>query len=271
MRTTLFVCAWVASLAAGTQLLAQDCGIPCEPDCGVSEISIMFDGCKPTCNPSACKPSCNQSACRCTCNRRACRPATCTPVACGQSACAQPACGEVAGDEIAGGQAACDQAECTQTACTDAGCDQANCNQGGCNQDDCNPYTYYQLREDWRKTHGPILDTVRCLHNSCPKKHHHHNGNAAAQQRASRTPWHGNYYYPQWGAPVALVVPPTAEFQTNYSWGVPASRISPIDAQFSRGYPGTGSGVVGRTGFLPPPQQPSDTNQFGVYYVRGPW
>ncbi len=24
-------------------------------------------------------------------------------------------------------------------------------------------------------------------------------------------------------------------------------------------------------GFLPPPQQPSDTNQFGVYYVRGPW
>ncbi len=81
-----------------------------------------------------------------------------------------------------------------------------------------------------------------------------------------QTPWHGDYYQPEWGAPVALVVPPTAGFQTNYSWGVPASRITPIDHQFSRNYYGTGYGGFGT--LVAPPFQPSDTNQFGVYYVR---
>ena len=72
-------------------------------------------------------------------------------------------------------------------------------------------------------------------------------------------------------APVALVVPPTAEFQTNYSWGVPASRISPIDAQFSRRYPDQAPESSARNGFCRHRYSPSDTNQFGVYYVRGPW
>jgi hypothetical protein len=245
----------MASIACGTRLLAQDCGMACqetEPDCsGVSEISIMFQG-LPQCGCPQC--GCAQSGCT----------------------CARPTCGEYACSECGRDECICNQYDCRQAACDQGDCEQGNCNpdgcnSSGCNSDDCNPYTYYQLREDWRKAHGPILNTVRCLHNSCPFKHHKHNGNAAAQQRAAQTPWHGNYYYPQWGAPVALVVPPTAEFQTNYSWGVPASRISPIDAQFTRNFPGWGPGVVGGTGFLPPPQQPSDTNQIGVYYVRGPW
>ncbi len=67
------------------------------------------------------------------------------------------------------------------------------------------------------------------------------------------------------------MVPPTAEFQTNYSWGVPSSRVTPIDHQFGRTYLGTGFGGFGTRGFMAPPFQPSDTNQFGVYYVRGPW
>jgi hypothetical protein len=86
-------------------------------------------------------------------------------------------------------------------------------------------------------------------------------------------PWHGNYYYTQWGAPVALVIPPTAEMHADYSWGVPSVRVSQNVHQFHRGIP-TGPGGTpygGGYGFLPTPQYPSDTNQFGVYYVRGPW
>jgi len=38
--------------------------------------------------------------------------------------------------------------------------------------------------------------------------------------------WHGSYYDPAWGCPVTVLVPPNAEFQTNYGWGIPASRRS---------------------------------------------
>ena len=178
--------------------------------------------------------------------------------------------------KAAADQGACDQGRCNRVACaaescnTDT-CNQASCNQETCNQGDCDPYTYYQSARIWRRTHGPILDSVRWLHSTCPKKHHAHNGNAAAQRRASQTPWHGAYYYPQWGGPVALVVPPTAEFQTNYSWGVPASRISPIDAQFSRNYPRLRLRRRRQQRFSAAALQPDSTDQFGVYYVRGPW
>lgn len=90
----------------------------------------------------------------------------------------------------------------------------------------------------------------------------------AAQGYAESIPWHGAHYHTMWGQPVALVVPPTVEYQTNYSWGVPATRVEPIYHQFNRNYPGA---YYGGNGFYPTPAWPSDTNQFGVYYVRGPW
>jgi hypothetical protein len=82
--------------------------------------------------------------------------------------------------------------------------------------------------------------------------------------------WHAGYYHTSWGRPLALVVPPTATYQTDYSWGVSGTRITPINPQFTgpyAGYPYEG----GNGGFLPTPHWPSDTNQFGVYYIRGPW
>ncbi len=89
-------------------------------------------------------------------------------------------------------------------------------------------------------------------------------------ERFARTmPWHGDYYYAPWGAPTALVVPPTANMQTSLSWGVSQSSMMPIYHQFSRPYPGEGAGA-GNT-FQPTPRWPSHTDQFGVYYVRGPW
>lgn len=80
-------------------------------------------------------------------------------------------------------------------------------------------------------------------------------------------PWHGEFYHTAYGVPVAMVVPPTASMQTDYSWGVGGFRVQPLYRQFNREYPGP----VGGGGFLPTPKWPSDTAQFGVYPVRGPW
>lgn len=91
---------------------------------------------------------------------------------------------------------------------------------------------------------------------------------AIARRRAAMTPWHGNYYHAAWGQPVALVVPPNAGMHTDWQWGVSGTRISTIRHQFAPGYPGPS---VPARGFLPTPVWPSDTSQFGVYYIRAPW
>jgi hypothetical protein len=82
-------------------------------------------------------------------------------------------------------------------------------------------------------------------------------------------PWHGPYADAEYGEPLALVVPPTAPFKTEYHWGVGGKRVVPIYHQFARPYPGAIGGPG--AGFLPTPAWPSDTTQFGVYYIRGPW
>lgn len=82
--------------------------------------------------------------------------------------------------------------------------------------------------------------------------------------------WHGDYYHISYGAPVALVVPPTAGMQSDYHWGVAGYRTTPIYHQFRRGYPGIIGGRPPAV-FRGTPRWPSDTDQFGVYYVRGPW
>lgn len=92
---------------------------------------------------------------------------------------------------------------------------------------------------------------------------------ARAASVAAGTCWHGPYYYVPWGAPTALLVPPTAETQTHWGWGVGGTRRSPIHHQFQRNWPGPGS--YAPTRLRPTPPWPSDTDQFGVHYVRGPW
>ena len=88
--------------------------------------------------------------------------------------------------------------------------------------------------------------------------------------RQSQTyPWHGDYYDVAWGMPVAVVVPPTAESQAHLGWGVGATRVTPIEHQFQRDYPG--AGMYNRSRFRPTPPWPSGTDQFGDYYIRGPW
>ena len=89
-------------------------------------------------------------------------------------------------------------------------------------------------------------------------------------KRAQWYNWNRNYAYTDFGAPTALVVPPTANLQTNYGWGVASSRISRIDHQFQRNYPGGGDITFGGP-FRSTPVWPHDTVQFGIYPVRGPW
>ena len=90
-----------------------------------------------------------------------------------------------------------------------------------------------------------------------------------AYRQSQTYPWHGGYYDVAWGTPVALVVPPTAENQTHLGWGVGATRVNSIQHQYQRGYPGPGS--YSRGWFRPTPPWPSSTDQFGDYYIRGPW
>jgi hypothetical protein len=90
-----------------------------------------------------------------------------------------------------------------------------------------------------------------------------------AGQAAATYPWHGPYYHQQYQAPVALVVPPTAHMRQTYSWGVSQNLSYPIHHQFRTGTPSPGYG--GLNGFRPTPHWPSHTDQFGIYYVRGPW
>ena len=90
-----------------------------------------------------------------------------------------------------------------------------------------------------------------------------------AHNFAMDRPWHGGYYQQNYGQPLAVVVPPTAHMRTNFSWGVSQNHMYPIHHQFGRSAPGLGAGAAGA--FRPTPPWPSHTDQFGYYYIRGPW
>lgn len=87
-------------------------------------------------------------------------------------------------------------------------------------------------------------------------------------RRAYYYDWNKPYAHTAYGQTISLVVPPTATLQTNWGWGVGSSRLQRLDHQVQRNYPGPGPfGGATRT----TPIWPSDTTQFGVYHVRGPW
>lgn len=85
-------------------------------------------------------------------------------------------------------------------------------------------------------------------------------------------PWAGSYNHTAYGAPVALVVPPSVERYGSYSWGMPASHTHYLPEQFTRSPYGAGGSNYGAYGYGGvTPVFPSSSGQFGVYYVRGPW
>jgi hypothetical protein len=92
--------------------------------------------------------------------------------------------------------------------------------------------------------------------------------NRWAEAHSMTRSWHGNHYHTSYGRPVALVVPPTATSYSSYGWGVTGSEVRPIYPQF-----GMGAGMSGmnQPQLQGTPMYPQSTDQFGVYYVRGPW
>ncbi|TWU19672.1 hypothetical protein [Allorhodopirellula heiligendammensis] len=86
---------------------------------------------------------------------------------------------------------------------------------------------------------------------------------------AQTRPWHGNYYYAPYGQPTALVAPPTVSMRQTYSWGVSQNLMYPVHSQFGRSATQPGAAAPGQ--FLATPNWPSHTDQYGIYYVRGPW
>ncbi len=115
-------------------------------------------------------------------------------------------------------------------------------------------------------THGPY--GYRWYKSSGDKLRNYHCGQCVG---VHYRPWHCNYYHTEWGAPVALVMPPTAELTTNMGWGVSNTRVTHICHQFARPYPGPGTGQADGRPLMPTPHWPSDTTQFGVYPVRAPF
>ena len=91
-------------------------------------------------------------------------------------------------------------------------------------------------------------------------------GDVWAQVEASGRPWHDQYYYLPYGQPTALVVPPNAVTQQNYSWGVSQNTMTPIYHQYGASAMPSAGGA-----FYATPVWPSHTRQFGVYPVRAPW
>ena len=88
------------------------------------------------------------------------------------------------------------------------------------------------------------------------------------QDQAQNYSWHGGYNTWRFGQPTAVVVPPTASYQSSYAWGVGQTRSTPIHHQFGRGA-GSSGGVGG--GFQNTPYWPRSTNDFGYYPVRASW
>jgi hypothetical protein len=88
-------------------------------------------------------------------------------------------------------------------------------------------------------------------------------------QNRAATVWHGQYYNATYGMPQAMVLPPNVNTMRSQGWGVCGSQMMPIYSQYGAAYPGTASGV--RSHFFPTPNPPSHTQQFGIYYIRGPW
>lgn len=141
------------------------------------------------------------------------------------------------------------------------------CSECGCVH--CGPF-----RTMCSRAAGAIGFGVAAMQSGQPLIDRHAKADWMAAQQAATRSWHAGYYHTQWGVPLALMAPPHARMQTRWGWGVAQSTMLPLYHQYKRPYPG--SMAAGETGagygpLQPTPRWPSHTDQFGVYYIRGPW
>nr|NIP84886.1 hypothetical protein [Planctomycetales bacterium] len=128
--------------------------------------------------------------------------------------------------------------------CACSSCDQIDCAVAGCTR---------FFRKKWGKATGVDAAMPR-KQNLAPHGPGIWNHAGVRAAKASlQYPWHGNYYHMEWGTPVALLVPPTAERSFNMGWGVGNVRLTRNWHQFERPYPGHGAGATGRSFQATPP------------------
>jgi hypothetical protein len=121
---------------------------------------------------------------------------------------------------------------------------------------------------------SPVLAGDGVVYEGAAYEGHHHGANGVYYGGTEQfipgvSPWHAGYYHVMWGRPLAAVVPPTLTHQTNWGWGVGNTRVTPIYPQYVGPLMATSYG--GYETYRPTPFYVSDTLQFGVYYIRGPW
>lgn len=140
--------------------------------------------------------------------------------------------------------------------------------------DACETAVVYGRRFHGGRTLGARYSMAAMAHSGQPFVDPWMRADWIAQQRSANRSWHAGYYHTETAAPLALMVPPTVRSQTRWSWGVAQSSVSPLYHQFKRPYPGPAMGHAHGDpsgSLLPTPRWPSHTDQFGVYYIRGPW
>ena len=136
-----------------------------------------------------------------------------------------------AGDHFGHGYGpGCTSGGCGQGACGHGHCGHGRCHHGHCGHGHCGKHCGHcgHCKPCGTPVGGPCnYGKTGGLHEDCKY-------NAWEKRyflRSQGKSWHSGWYDPAEGRPIALVVPPTSEFMTQYSWGV----------------------------------------QFGVNAVRGPW
>ena len=96
-----------------------------------------------------------------------------------------------------------------------------------------------------------------------------HRVNQWERQRANVTPWNGAYRHQAYSTPLAVIVPPTAASSRLLGWGVSKNVVAPLYHQYQLGAPQPSQAGFGPYKSLP--MYPSSSDQFGAYYIRGPW
>ncbi|MEM7455351.1 MAG: hypothetical protein AAF456_13455 [Planctomycetota bacterium] len=206
----------------------------------------------------------------------------------GGADCGNADCGGSCGGAIGGG-ASCGGG-CLGGGRLDYGCGGARCASGGCGSGSCYFCRRWGFSGGGSYNEDGEITAVGCVRNNpalqhywahrdsfSPNPHYAYSdrGVEAAlthqwnRQMAGQHSWHDNYEYWRWGQPTALVVPPTAAFQSHYAWGVGQTQSRPIYHQFGMGggyNMGGGAGMYNKA-----PYWPSNTDQYGVYPVRGPF
>jgi hypothetical protein len=245
MKYSLIIAAVaVLCLAAAESALAAGCGSSGGASCGKKSC-----GTKCSCVRQGSR-ACRDGLCGSSCKTRSCGKGRSCGNDCGSGACGSGGSGDCCKSGKCGKGACCGLCGGQNTfgfngRCMRCGAHSGYCRGGGCFGRGCG-----------------------C--NDCGRRYqsHSHGTNGPGC-------WHNGYAYTPWGVPAALVVPPTADFVTNWGWGVGNTRVDRLYPQFGPNFPGYAEMEEGPNGEKPryqfTPKQPSDTTQFGVNYIRGPW